>query len=67
LWSREVKRRRQITVWTQHSDRKHEWSARSEPLNSGRIRNLGGSTTIVSRSTCLAQLRSFFASSAQTT
>ncbi|SEI03428.1 serine/threonine-protein kinase [Tardiphaga sp. OK245] len=59
-WERKSANRHFKVKWTEHSSKKHEWSATSYPLADGNKRNLGAA--IGSKSDCLRALTNFFAS-----
>lgn len=60
-WTRTVKSRRQIVDWHRISQRKHEWTAWSEPLGNGQRKTLGGSKAVVGRAEAVRQLSDYFA------
>ncbi|MBZ9675258.1 serine/threonine-protein kinase [Mesorhizobium sp. ES1-1] len=53
--------RRIFVEWQRHSPRKHEWKAWSEPVGSGRIRQLGASSGAVGARQAVSKLEAFFA------
>jgi len=59
-WSRTAGQRELHVEWTQHSPRKHEWSARSLPVGAGRPRLLDGSKEPISAKICITELERFF-------
>ncbi|MCW0395391.1 Serine/threonine-protein kinase PknD [Xanthomonas sacchari] len=60
-WSQETKGRRMSVEWIHHASGKHEWVARSEPLNlSGRSQVLGRSKEPLSKAKAIAELVLFF-------
>ncbi|TKD31674.1 MAG: serine/threonine protein kinase [Mesorhizobium sp.] len=59
-WELLSAKRKNIVEWTRHSDRKHHWSAWSEPLASGRRKTLGGSGGIVGKRQALSELERYF-------
>ncbi|TDP72990.1 serine/threonine-protein kinase [Roseateles toxinivorans] len=60
-WEQTMGDRRRIVEWTEHSARKHEWKAWSEPVGKlGRKMSLAGSTGVVSKSQLLRELDAFF-------
>jgi serine/threonine protein kinase len=60
-WVKRTSRRQVNVLWTEHSPRRHEWRAWSEPLTAGRNRALGGSQTAVGLRELDRQLQAFFA------
>lgn len=60
-WEQESNARRNIVEWKRHSQRRHEWSAWSEPLAAGRKRQLAGSSGIVGKLQAMAELERYFA------
>lgn len=62
-WEQQIGKRRRVVEWTEHSPRKHEWRAWSEPLGTlGQSKTLAGSVGIVSRSRAIRGLEAFFES-----
>jgi serine/threonine protein kinase len=59
-WEQLSKMRRNIVEWKRHSERRHEWSAWSEPLGKGRKMTLGGSEAIVGGRQAIAELQRYF-------
>jgi eukaryotic-like serine/threonine-protein kinase len=59
-WARSSANRTFKVAWTEHSSRKHEWSASSFPIGDGRKRLLGAA--VGSKADCLRALTRFFAS-----
>jgi serine/threonine protein kinase len=59
-WQRQTKNRRMTVVWTKHSPRQYTWNALSEPLETGRCRCLGRSTTRLGYAESERQLCDFF-------
>jgi serine/threonine protein kinase len=59
-WEQLSKTRRNIVEWKRHSQRKHEWSAWSEPLGKGRKLTLGGSDAIIGGRQAIAELERYF-------
>lgn len=59
-WESSSKTRKQVVEWKRHSQRRHEWSAHSEPVGVGRRKALGGSGGIVGSREALAGLTRFF-------
>lgn len=59
-WKQLSKTRRNIVEWKRHSERRHEWSAWSEPLGNGRKITLGGSGAIIGRRQAIAELERYF-------
>lgn len=61
-WEQLVGDRRRVVEWTEQSPTKHEWKAWSEPVGTaGRVKTLGGSAGLVSKSKALRELENFFA------
>jgi hypothetical protein len=61
-WSRQQKKRVHKVEWIRHSPRKHEWRAWTEPVDQGRQKTMGGSDGIIGGTSCLNELKSYFAS-----
>lgn len=59
-WELSLNKRRKVVEWTRHSERRHEWSAWSEPLASGRRVTLDGSKGIIGKRQALSELERFF-------
>ncbi|NOK62677.1 MAG: serine/threonine protein kinase, bacterial [Chloroflexi bacterium AL-W] len=59
-WTRTTKTRRIEVFWIRYSERKHEWEARSLPLNTGRERRLDGSNRVINYRAALEELQKFF-------
>lgn len=59
-WERVVGSRRHRVEWQEHSSRRHEWRAWSEPLGKGRNRAMGKSDGVVGKGDNLAGLENFF-------
>ena len=60
-WEQVVGNRLRVVEWTEHSPRKHEWKAWSQPVGTtGRPMTLGGSTGVVSKSQAIRELEQFF-------
>lgn len=59
-WEQTNKTRRNIVEWARKSQRKHSWSAWSEPIGKGRIMTLNGSGGIVGSREAVAQLEAYF-------
>lgn len=59
-WERASKSRKNLVEWHRDSQRKHHWTAWSEPLDSGRKKTLGGSIGVVGRTQAVAELESYF-------
>lgn len=59
-WEHPSKTRRKVVEWKRHSQRKHEWSAWSEPLGEGRKMTLGGSSKIIGGGKTIAELERYF-------
>lgn len=60
-WEQTVGNRLRVVEWTEHSPRKHEWKAWSEPVGtSGRIMTLDGSAGFVSKKQAIRELEKFF-------
>ena len=60
-WARRTATRQVEVLWTEHSPRRHEWRAWSEPLGMGKSRALGGSQGTVGFADLRRQLGVFFA------
>jgi len=60
-WQELSKTRRNIVEWNRYSERRHEWSAWSEPLDKGRKMTLGGSGGIIGGRQAIAELQRYFA------
>lgn len=63
-WERRTADRKMSVTWTEHSPRRHEWAAWSEPLGTGRRRTLGGSHGIIGAAAADHDLQDFFATHA---
>jgi serine/threonine-protein kinase len=59
-WRRQSGSREINVIWREHSPRRHEWSAWSKPISSGRRRTLGDSHGMAGRSETEHQLQNFF-------
>ncbi|KWO10356.1 serine/threonine protein kinase [Burkholderia cepacia] len=60
-WEQVVGNRLRIAEWVEHSPRKHEWSAWSQPIGTkGRSMTLGASTGIATRRQVIRGLEDFF-------
>lgn len=60
-WEQFGVRRSRVVEWTQHSARKHEWKAWSQPTGgSGRTMKLGGSNGLVAKRQAMQELEQFF-------
>jgi serine/threonine-protein kinase len=59
-WEQLSKTRRNVVEWKRHSQRRHEWSAWSEPLGKGRKMTLGGSGAIIGSRQAIAELERYF-------
>jgi serine/threonine protein kinase len=59
-WEQLSKTRRNIVEWKRHSQRRHEWSAWSEPLGKGRTMTLGGSGATIGGRQAIAELEQYF-------
>jgi serine/threonine-protein kinase len=59
-WERLSRTRQNVVEWKRYSQRKHEWSAWSEPLDRGRKMTIGGSGGIVGGRQAVAELEQFF-------
>lgn len=59
-WVQFSKTRRNVVAWKRHSQRRHEWSAWSEPLGKGRKMTLGGSGEIIGGRQAIAELERYF-------
>jgi len=59
-WEQLSKTRRILVEWKRHSQRRHEWSAWSEPLGRGRKMTLGGSGGIIGGRQAIAELEGYF-------
>jgi serine/threonine protein kinase len=59
-WEQTTKARRNVVEWRQHSPRKHEWAAWSEPLGNGRKMSLGGSGGVIGSRQAIAELEEYF-------
>ena len=64
-WYRTKKNRNIEVLWTKHSQRKHEWEAKSYPLDhvQGRNMRLNGSSGIIGKGQVIKELREFFTNS----
>ncbi|MDR6662359.1 serine/threonine-protein kinase [Tardiphaga sp. 172_B4_N1_3] len=60
IWTRSTETRNFLVEWTEHSSRKHEWSANSFPRKKGNKRAIGAA--ISSKEDCVRALNKFFAS-----
>jgi serine/threonine protein kinase len=60
-WRRETPSRQINVVWKEYSARRHEWTAWSDPIGSGRRRLLNGSQGKIGRADTYRQLQGFFA------
>jgi serine/threonine protein kinase len=60
-WRRRTPSRQINAVWTEYSARRHEWTAWSDPIGSGRRRLLDGSHGKIGRADTDRQLQGFFA------
>jgi serine/threonine protein kinase len=59
-WEQLSKTRRNVVEWKRHSQRRHEWSAWSEPLGKGRKMTLGGCGAIIGSRQAIADLEQYF-------
>jgi eukaryotic-like serine/threonine-protein kinase len=59
-WEQTSKARRNVVEWKRHSQRRHEWSAWSEPIGKGRKMTLGGSGAIIGGRQVVAELERYF-------
>lgn len=59
-WQRQQGGRTIRVEWNRNSLRKHDWRAWSEPINTGRVRTLGGSNGQVGLRTATKALEGFF-------
>lgn len=59
-WTRKASGRKNVVVLTRHDKNRHEWSAVSEPLGSGRSRTLDGSSGIINAKVAARGLEEFF-------
>jgi eukaryotic-like serine/threonine-protein kinase len=59
-WERRRDMRLNVVEWKRHSQRRHEWTAWSEPLGEGRKMTLGGSGRIVGSRQAVAELEEYF-------
>jgi len=60
-WIKKTADRQTKVLWTEHSQRQHEWVAFSEPLGNGRRLTLGKSSGVVGRADAERGLEDFFA------
>lgn len=61
-WELVVGNRLRVVEWTEHTSRKHEWKAWSEPVGpTGKTMTLGGSAGQVSKKHAIKELEGFFA------
>lgn len=60
-WLERSSTRLKKVEWVTHSPRKHEWSAWSEPVGSGRKKALAGSNGIVGKQHAISGLENYFA------
>lgn len=60
LWTRIHNKREIRVLWKKHSERRHEWEARSFPLTAARERRLDGSNGVVGKREALAEMQEFF-------
>ena len=59
-WEQPIGDRRRLVEWTEHSPKKHEWKAWSEPVGiPGRTMSLGGSIGPLSKAVVLRELEAF--------
>jgi serine/threonine-protein kinase len=61
-WEQRGKARLNVVEWSRHSQRRHEWSAWSEPLGDGRKMTLGGSKGVIGSRQAIAELEQYFGS-----
>ena len=61
-WSRQQQKRIHKVEWIRHSARKHEWRAWTEPVGNGRQKAMGGSSGRIGGTSCLSELKAYFAS-----
>jgi serine/threonine-protein kinase len=60
LWEQRIGDRRRRVEWTEHSPKKHEWKAWSEPAGKpGRNMSLGGSTGSIPKAQLIRELEAF--------
>lgn len=60
-WEQVGGSRLRIVEWTEHTPRKHEWRAWSQPIGAaGRSMTLGASTGVISKSQAIRELEQFF-------
>lgn len=59
-WHRQHGRRSIRVEWNRHSARRHDWRAWSEPIITGRTRNLDGSDGQVGAKAAITELEKFF-------
>ncbi|WP_457337178.1 serine/threonine-protein kinase [Rhizobacter sp. P5_C2] len=60
LWEQRIGNRRRLVEWTEHSARKREWKAWSEPVGKpGRNMSLGASTASISKAQLIRELEAF--------
>ncbi|MCX2864295.1 serine/threonine-protein kinase [Paucibacter sp. PLA-PC-4] len=60
MWEQRLGDRRRLVEWTEHSARKHEWKAWSEPVGRpGRNMTLGGSATSIPKAQLMRELEAF--------
>jgi eukaryotic-like serine/threonine-protein kinase len=60
-WRRQTGSREITVIWREYSPRRHDWTAWSEPIGSGRRRSLDGSHHKIGRAETDSQLQNFFA------
>ncbi len=61
-WRQLVGDRLRVVEWIEHHPKKYKWVAWSEPVGAaGRVKTLGGSTGLISKSKSLRELEDFFA------
>jgi serine/threonine protein kinase len=60
-WEQKGYSRLNIVEWHRHSQRRHEWSARSEPYGAGRNKTLARSAGIIGARQATAELERYFA------
>jgi serine/threonine-protein kinase len=61
-WEQSPKTRRNVVEWKRHSQRRHEWSAWSEPIGQGRRMTLDGSGAIIGGRQAIAEIERYFGS-----
>lgn len=61
-WEQQIDQRRRVVEWTEHTSRRHEWHAWSEPVlgGAGRTKTLARSAGVVPRSSAVKGLEEFF-------